>query len=343
MIIGVFFVHKRKGRSKGNAPTPHAPHPEPDHGESTVTDGIPGGAIQTINPVYVRNRPTDGKYERVGDPIDIPPHLWNRVSDLKAAVREEWGDDVILIVPSGENTTGHGAVMLVANPKRKRDAVREYLSECLGIEVKDGYPGGDPIDIPRDRWEQVRNLVATIRDDWGVEIFVPPPGNAVSFTAAPGPRREIRKQLSEALGIAVKDGMPNTGPSASSLPPTSTTTQSRSRPGSAYENDEVLPPTSTTTQSRTRPGSAYENDEVLLPTSTTTQSRSRPGSAYENDEIQNTNRYVGTGTANARPQSSTSVMSAHYQHDAEPAYQVALHHVQSEVSPGRSRSASSFA
>lgn len=278
--------------------------------------------MQTIIPVYVRNRPTDGKYERIGDPIDIPPHLWNRVSDLKAAVREEWGEDVIVIVPSGENTTGHGAVMLIANPERKRDAVREYLSECLGIDVKDGYPGGDPIDIPRDRWEQVRNLVATIRDDWGVEIFVPPPGNAVSFTAAPGPRREIRKQLSEALGIAVKDGMPNAGPSASSLPPTSTTTQSRSRPGSAYENDEVLPPTSTTT---------------------TMQSRSRPGSAYENDEIQNTNRYVSNGTANAHPQSSTSVMSAHYQHDAEPAYQIALHHAQSEVSPGRSRSASSFA
>jgi hypothetical protein len=64
------------------------------------------------------------------------------------------------------------------------------------------------VDIPLARWDEVRGLIDTIRNDWSVELSVPPPGDAVRFTASKRKRDHIREELAKALGIQVNDGLP---------------------------------------------------------------------------------------------------------------------------------------
>ena len=151
--------------------------------------------------------------------MDIPSDRWDEVRDLVSTIKDDW--DVDLHVPPPGTTDG--AVTFTARTSRIRRLIVEALTDALGVEVSDGLPAlpppnvGDPVDIPRERWDEVRRLAATILEEYGVDLFVPPPGNAVCFTAPPKLRKHIRADLSEALGIAVNDGIPGVRVTCASL------------------------------------------------------------------------------------------------------------------------------
>jgi hypothetical protein len=67
---------------------------------------------------------------------------------------------------------------------------------------------GEPINVPRDRFDEVLQHTATINKRFGVNIVVPPPGKAIRYHAIPMVRTLVNKALTKVLGMAVEDGMP---------------------------------------------------------------------------------------------------------------------------------------
>lgn len=167
--------------------------------------------------------------------MDIPPERWDDVRRLIPAIRTDW--DVELAVPPP------GDAIRFSASRRTRESVRAELAKALGISVNDGLPAasqppdadGDPVDIPPELWGEVQKLIAQIRSDWNVDLIVPPPGDAIRFTAAPKMRASVRADLSHALGIDVNDGMPRTGVSTPAI-------------RAEVQNDRVTAPMTTTPQ-----------------------------------------------------------------------------------------------
>jgi hypothetical protein len=206
-----------------------------------------------------------------------------RCSHYSLVLAHARDDQVELFVPP----PGGDAVRFTAATK-VRERIRRDLARELGIEVNDGLPtpppladaGGDPVDIPPARWDDVRGLIDTIRDDWSVELSVPPPGDAVRFTAPKRKRDNIREDLTKALGIQVNDGMPIAGGRitrppqvvhAPAQPPTSTDkphrveptkpTQSRPPPPPYASGAGAAPPTTITSAVRNSAVAAVNDDD----------------------------------------------------------------------------------
>ena len=81
-----------------------------------------------------------------------------------------------------------------------RNSINSFLTRKLGITVENGMPEfdddeeeeeeeeddeaqwGDPINVPRDRFDEVRGLIDQIKEFFDdLTIVVPPPGKAVRY------------------------------------------------------------------------------------------------------------------------------------------------------------------
>ena len=76
-----------------------------------------------------------------------------------------------------------------------RNSINSFLTRKLGITVENGMPEfdddeeeeeedeaqwGDPINVPRDRFDDARALIDNIKDFFDdVTIVVPPPGKVI--------------------------------------------------------------------------------------------------------------------------------------------------------------------